>query len=378
MTNNTNTNNTEKALPRLKNQGFIRGIFMDAEIEFGKKSANDKVFAQGWIKIKVGESVHQIRIFQMKMTKDFKTQEMKLNDRYTALDTFLTKHKSVADVNKKLDNLISTGMTKEEAQAQLDSEGFTPTIVEASVELGVYDALNDNGDFDKQYRNLQAKWVRSAKDQSAEHQATFKLEGVYLNSRVETEFVDGEQVETNRTIVSIYLIDDYRNFAKKTEVVVRPVIDGDEIFVANDFFEDEFQQGQVFEMRGTIEDSKIETITEIKVGFGKKQQEVTTEFVNEWAVDSVSEPYTAEIYEIEPEALVDAQNNYSADCQTRHAERAKKGSGGNNGGAKTGFGVGATKSGSPFGGGGVAPSEGAGLSREKAKDILSAKGMLDF
>ena len=186
----TNTNNTEKALPRLKNTGFVRGIFVDADVKFGQKSANNKVFAQGWIKIKVGESIHQIRVFQMKMMKDFKTKEDTLNKNYTALDTFLTKHKSIADVNTKLDNLMSTGLTQEQAQAELDKDGFKPAIVEAAVELGVYDSLNDEGEFDKQYRNLQARWVRSAKDQTAEHQATFTVEAVFLGSLRETKYGD--------------------------------------------------------------------------------------------------------------------------------------------------------------------------------------------
>lgn len=376
----TNTNNTEKALPRLKNTGFVRGIFVDADVKFGQKSANNKVFAQGWIKIKVGESIHQIRVFQMKMMKDFKTKEDTLNKNYTALDTFLTKHKSIADVNTKLDNLMSTGLTQEQAQAELDKDGFKPAIVEAAVELGVYDALNDEGEFDKQYRNLQARWVRSAKDQTAEHQATFTLEAVFLGSRLETKYVDGEEQETGRTIASIYLLDDYRNFAKKTGVVVRPAIDGDDIFVAQDYFDSDFEQGQVFQIMGTIEDSKIETVTEIAIGFGKKQQKVETQFVNEWAVDSVSEPFTAEMYEIAPEALVEAQKNYIADCQTRHAEKKSKGNqgAGASSGAKTGFGAGASKpNSSPFGGSGTAPSEGSGMSRDVAKDLM-AKKMLDF
>lgn len=381
MTNNTTTNNTEKALPRLKNQGFIRGIFMDADVKFGQKSSTNKIFAQGWIKIKVGESIHQIRVFQMKMTKDFKTKEDKLNERYTALDTFLTKHKSVADVNTKLDNLMASGMTQEEAEAELEKSGFKPAIVETAVELGVYDALNDEGEFDKQYRNLQARWVRSAKDQTAEHQATFMLEAVFLNSRIETKFVDGEEQETDRTIVSVYLLDDYRGFAKKTEVVVRPSIDGDDVYVAQDFFDAEFERGQVFQIMGTIEDSKIETVTEIAIGFGKKQQKVDTQFINEWAVDSVSEPFTAEMYEIEPEALVEAQKKYMADCQTRHADKKAKsnqGGAGASSGAKTGFGAGASKpKTSPFGGAGAAPTEGSGMSRDVAKDLMS-KSLLDF
>ena len=356
----TNTNTEKALLPKLKNQGFIRGIYVDSDIDLNKKTKAGDTYAGGWVRVKVGESLIEVRLFQMMKTKNYKSpaREEIINPNYTGLSTFKSKYHSVVECSNKLDKLKSSGLSDEEAMQQAEQAGYTPVVIEVGgISLDVYDKPDDNGNIgDTQYRNVNGQYVRAAKDQSAEHVANFTLEAVYQSSRVETTFQDGEPLETDRTIINVLLVDDYKGIAKKTTVIA-PAHDG---MIAYDYLSDAFRGGEVIRLIGNLVNSKEETVEEIEVGFGQKQTKKKTKYVNEWQAVSLSAPYVEERYEIAPEALVEAQSKYLAECQV--SASAKKQAPSNAGVPAPAFGVGANPAPKTDTGGGLTP--------EMAKSML--------
>lgn len=367
----TNTNeNTNTKFPKLKNKGFIRGVFIDSEINFGKKTQAGKEFANGWIKVKSGDSILQVRVMQWKMTKNWKSpnQEEIINPNYKGLETFLDKHKSVVDCSKRLDLIKQTeGLSEEDVKAKMVEEGFVPAVIElGGVVLGTYDKIGENGEIEAHYRNLEAKYVNSAKDLTLPHEASFVLEAVLQSSRLETApQEDGDVVETGRTIAKILMLDDYRGYAKETELVIDSNEDQDgNIIVAQDFLED-IESGTVMMFYGNMVNKVIVKEEKIEVGFGQAQVKKEKKFVDEWQVHSLSQPYQGEMYEIETENLLEGKKKYVADLQIQASKRASQGSNATTA-PKIGFGGNASPS--PF----KKASEGSGMTRE------AAKAMLDF